>query len=298
MPGQDGYDSEGHLRSSVDHEKHHTGFGAQYTFMFGGTDTQFQCAMDDEDLGWNLDPSFESWGTSEYAAGGRIRCFAEACIYNYVMPDEFLQEFSQTEVSPLLKRDGDPHEVQCGGGANANIRLKESAALSFNTWALTNGGRNANLAQADIGAPSGFTAFMNVPNGIDGDNPFYKRVHKMTSDTGLFTATHLAAIGMASAFTGKAAQERIMVVIPTAPAGQSLGPLPPIVQTRLIARYQKESSQKAPIRTKPPGLMAGMMHEGFQSTPFEKVNDDYKTAGKKRRAYYMGCNNPEKSSCN
>lgn len=89
-----------------------------------------------------------------------------------------------------------------------------------------------------------------------------------------------------------------MVVIPTAPAGQSLGPLPPIVQTRLIARYQKEASQKSPIRTKPPGLMGGLMHSGFQSTPFEKVNDDYKTAAKKRRGYYMGCNAPEKANCN
>lgn len=292
-PGGPNYDSADHIKSSgSDHQKHHTGFGAQFAYRFeGGPDTQFACTITDQDLSWTPEPSFRAYAGSRYVIGGQATCEARAWIYNYVMPQEVMQEFSKVEVSSLKMRTGDAHAHQDEGGNVANIEAYETAAISFNTWALRNGAEDGDIDNADIGKPNMF----GLPGfGGLGDNPFYQRVRHMYGLNGAFVATYSLISLRALDFFNKAQSEKLLFAPMVPIPGPNPPVLPNIAGAYLTARYKPN---EAGVRQKPPGFMAGLMHKGFLSTPYDGPNNKYKQTRDARGKYYMGCTSQENPSC-
>lgn len=306
-PTQPNYNNDAAMKSNLNHEKHHTGFGAQYSFQWmtedasgnvTGEDSQFACRMSDADLEWAVDPNFKAFGTSEWSTGARVKCQATAYIYNYIVPRDFMPEFSTVSMTDMELREGDAHDFQnaqhTSGGHAADIKVKDTAAISFNTWALRSGAKDGALGDADIGD---FNWAGMSPN-LAG-NPFFERVRHLYAKNALFIATYALIAARGLQFANAARTEELMVVttIPVpgdAIPGLSLNPLPNIAGVHLTARYKPDV---APVRQKPPGITASWAHQGFQSTPYENVNDDYKTARGNRGKNYMGCRDPETPGC-
>jgi hypothetical protein len=319
----EGYNVESYLRgagngdpypSPKGHKKHHTGFGAQYSFRFEKKDdseeeedlpddTQFNCSIAD-DMGWNPEPNMSGFANSGYNTGGEARCKATAYIYNYIMPEQFMQQFSQVELTKMKFRKDTTgkgaHEWQGTGGDLANIVAYETAAISFNTWALRNGAKtkddakDVNRYKVDMG-----TADLKVPQtdapatlaeGSPEANPFYRRVQYLYTENGSAGLTYGRLVTAAGSLTSNAASNQIMAVVSVPPGSASNVQLPNIVGVFLTARYQKGN----PDKNEEEGPGDGTKYE---STPYSGANSDYESAAKKRGHFYLGCKNPENPDC-
>jgi len=345
-----GYGNASRLRGNGDgstgpsgHMRHHTGFGAQYTFRFKapppnaeedeeegthsgdalegvGTelDTQFKCTIQ-RDMSWSLDPSMTAFGQSGYNAGGEARCDSIAFIYNYIIPEKFLQEFSETDEVTKMKRRRDQtadgaHEYQGQGGRTGNIVAHEKAAISFNTWALRNGakntynstsgygakhyaGYNGQLADADIGDRNGL-GLTKDPN----ENPFYRRVQYLYSNVqGPYMLTYGNVALKAADFMQKATMSGDkMLTTYAAPLLPAVRPpnvlpgfgVPNIAGVFMTARYKPDERG---VKQGEPSLFGGS--GDFQSTPYAGHNNNYTTAANARGQYYMGCKTQETPNC-
>jgi hypothetical protein len=324
------------------HQRHHTGFGAQYTFRFkahppnaeedeegtnsGGAldgvgtelDTQFKCRIA-EDMAWSIDPNMTAFGQSGYNAGGEARCSSIGFIYNYIVPEKFLQEFSEVDKVTNLKRRRDgsdgSHEWQGGGGRMGNIIAEETAAVSFNTWALRNGARqgapsasgygaksrpqyDGKVADADIGTRGTFGG-ENDPK----DNPFFRRVQYLYSSNLAFMGTYGIVAAQSANFMSKALNKKLITayalpIVPGAPVPPTSMPLvgvPNIAGVFMAARYKP--GQPGLKRDAP--KTAGVLSTGnsYLSTPYSGHNNNYQSAANARGQYYMGCKNQENPDC-
>jgi hypothetical protein len=303
-PAYDGYGQAQRLKSSVDHKRHHRGFGANYSFHFSsGEDTQFHCNREqrdqnvDRDLGWLYEPNMRAYGTSRFVVGGQATCKAKGYIYNYIIPQTFMQEFAgETKVTTIKKRitstsSEDTHSAETDRAGDAFLETRATAAVSFNTWALLNGSNDGTLTanSADIGARN----MLGINTGPNlGNNPFYQRVKHMNTRNGLFMVSYLNVVGQGAQLMQKAASEKLMVVV-SAPVS-NIPVLPNIVDTHLTARYQPGTPG---VHQRPPGP-GGLMHSGFQSTPYRGVNNNYTQAYNNRGGYYLGCKQAEGRNCN
>lgn len=352
--GGDGYGETTRLRGNGNgdknspggHMRHHTGFGAQFTFRFKepppnheeddeegthsgdplegvGTelDTQFKCKIV-EDMAWSLDPNMTNFGQSGYNAGGEARCDSIAFIYNYIIPEKFLQEFSETDEVTKMKRrrdltDEKAHEYQGQGGRTGNIVAHEKAAISFNTWALRNGAEQAQnpssgygaqaaagytgkVAGADIGERKGLLKLTEDPK----NNPFFRRVQYLYSSN---PGTTMLSYGNIAAKAGEFMQKatvgsnRMLAVngLPILP-GMTVPPsvvpgvgVPNLAGVFMTARYQP--NQRG-IKQNMPWLGGGG-GDGFQSTPYSGHNPNYTSAASNRGQFYMGCQTQETPDC-
>jgi hypothetical protein len=348
-----GYGDSNRLRGNGDnsdgptgHKRHHTGFGAQYTFRFkappanaeeddeegtnsGGAldgvgnelDTQFKCRIS-TDMGWSLDPNMTDFGQSGYNAGGEARCESIGFIYNYIVPEKFLQEFSETDKVTNLKRRRDgsdgAHEFQGQGGRMGNIIAEETAALSFNTWALRNGapqkqetasgygaskytqydGDDAKVANADIGDRPSFFG-----NDDPKDNPFFRRVQYMYSSNLMFMASYANVAGQSASFMGRATNQKLVTayaapIVPGGPVPPTKLPVvgvPNLAGVFMAARYKP--GQHGVMRESP--KTGGFLPTGgsFLTTPYTGHNNNYQTAANARGPFYMGCRNQENPDC-
>lgn len=321
----EGYNVESYLRGSGDgspypsptgHKKHHTGFGAQYSFRFEKTDdteeeedlpddTQFNCFIAD-DMGWNPEPNMNGFAKSGYNTGGEARCNATAYIYNYIIPESFLQEFSQVELTKMKQRKDTTgkgaHEWQGTGGDLANIVAYETASLSFNTWALRNGAKTdddptntgryqTDVGDADLRVPQTGVPVPSQSAGSPEANPFFRRVQYLYTQNGTAGITY-GKLGMAAADLTTKAMSNNLMAVQTLPPGQSSNALlPNMVGVFLTARYQKGKPDKN--EQDAPGTGKG----SFQTTPYSGANNDYQTAGNKRGHFYLGCKNPGNPDC-
>jgi hypothetical protein len=309
------YNVESYLRGNGDgsaypsvtgHKKHHTGFGAQYSFRFEkNDDTQFNCTIND-DLSWNPEPNFNGFGKSGYNAGGEARCSATGYIYNYIVPETFLQEFSQVEMTNMKHRKDTTgkgaHEWQGTGGDLANIRAFETAAVSFNTWALRNGARQneegagaayyqSDMDKADLRVPETGVPTPGQNAGSPEANPFFRRVQYISMINGTAGLTYGRAAAAAADLTSKAQSNQIMLMQTLPPLTTSNALLPNIAGIHLTARYKKGQPDKN--EQDAPGTGKGK----FQSTPYDNANSDYGTVAKGRGHFYLGCKNPENPDC-
>jgi len=293
------------------HQKHHTGFGAQYSFRFeNGPDTQFLCSLSD-DTGWNPDPNFQGFGNSGYTAGAEVRCEATGFIYNYIIPETFLQEFSKVKMADKqLKHRKDntgkgAHEWQDDGASvtTDNIIAFETAGISFNTWALRNGAKNQDnynagsydgaLTDADLRAPqSGIP--MPVSAGSPEANPFFRRVQYLYTMNGTAPATYGQLTAAAANLMSKANSNKIMLV-QNMPAGtMSNAMLPNIMGVHLTARYQNAMGANPKREQRKPGFFG---NTDFESTPVSAANNNYQTMSNARGKFYLGCRNAENPDC-
>lgn len=283
------------------HHLHHTGFGAQYAFQFtNGPDTQLNCNMAnrdaltfdstdfDSDLSWAVDPAFRSFAGSDFALGGVGRCFVTAYIYNYIVPQQFLQEFSRTDMTKMSYRGENgvaggetAHDWQGDTSAINNIPIRAEAAVAFNTWALRNGAANGNVNNADLRQPPA-------------DNPFMARVREANT-AGPHLLSWGNALGRAANFAATGLSEDLIAVPAVNPLDLddpiTAANLPVPVGVYLQARFEPEN----------PGLLVdppGFGGEEYESTPYEHVNPNYSTAASNRRNHYMGCESAETYPCN
>lgn len=293
--------------SVTGHQKHHTGFGAHYSFRFeNGPDTQFECGLSN-DMSWNPDPNFQGFGNSGFNAGGQVRCEATGFIYNYIIPETFLQEFSKVKMADknLKIRKNTTgkgtHEWQDDGASvtTDNIIAYETAGISFNTWALRNGAKNRDsygpgnyngqLNDADVRVP------VPMPSGSDpAANPFFRRVQYLYAANGTAVATYAQIMGAAGQLMSKASSNKIMQM-QNFPAGATgVNVLPNIMGVHVTARY-KPNGNAADVRSQTkPGLFGGSK---FQSTPYSGANNTYQSMANARGSYYMGCKNAENPNC-
>ncbi|WP_224360341.1 TadE/TadG family type IV pilus assembly protein [Hyalangium versicolor] len=317
------YSKETYLRGNGDgsqypsqsgHKKHHTGFGAQYSFRFvkkddvdeeedEPTDTQFQCGLS-EDLNWTVDFNMKEFASTGYNTGGEVRCWAKGYIYNYIIPSDFMQEFSQVEMSKMkLRKDTTGkgvHEWQGDGGDLENIVAYETASVSFNTWALRNGAKNGDdvkalgryngaLASADLRVPKSAMPTIGQSASSPEANPFFRRVQYLYTSNGTNAATYTAAVGATAQLTSKGTSEKLMLVLSVPPGTSSNNVLPNIIGVHLTARYKPRS----PGQKQGAGLGSG----DFLSTPYSGPNNNYRTAANARGPFYMGCRNAENANC-
>ncbi|MDY7231247.1 hypothetical protein [Hyalangium rubrum] len=332
------------------HKVHHTGFGAQYTFRFkeppsnaeeddpeegedtgGDLDTQMRCftgtykeryktggqSTTMNDLAWTMDPMMRSFGKSGYNAGNEVTCESVGFIYNYIIPQEFLNDsFSEVKMSKMDRRRDQGgkgvHDWQGEGGAVDNVVAYETAAISFNTWALRNGADqgakaasgygakewnqyNGKVDKADIGARSG-GLFAGSPDPKD--NPFYRRVQYMYA-SGASAITYAAVTAASMNLMGKAGMTgEKLVGMYAAPAGapNSLLGMPNIAGVFMTARYKPGSPGQK--QDTPMGLIPiGGFGNSFLSTPYTGPNNKYQQAYNARGPYYMGCKNQENPDC-
>ncbi|HEX5748583.1 MAG TPA: hypothetical protein VFZ09_20250 [Archangium sp.] len=283
-----GYGEVERIRGNHNHQKHHKiYFAAQYTFRFDanvGPDTQFQCTLSG-DSGVTSDPTglMSAFASSGYNVGGQVRCNATGYIYNYLIPEKLFTEFTDVKMSNLTKRqnNSDSHEFQGRGG---NIVAHETGSLIYHTWALRNGAASGRLADADIGARPNAMA---DPGNVDG--PFYDRVtfHYTNSPT------YAAVAGASGAFTARAASQRILTAITAGASTRSVTGLPNMAGVFLISRYRAQSPGQ---RQQSAGFGFGG-GQGFQSTPYRNVNNNYVNAASNRGVHYMGCRQEERDRC-
>jgi hypothetical protein len=342
--GWPGYGDTNRLRGNgaggaSGHMKHHTGFGAQYTFRFkeapddeeesndhnsevgGDLDTQLRCGIS-EDLNWTGSQPMKAFGTSGYNAGGQVRCKAIGFIYNYIIPEKFLNDsFSKEKMSLMTRRrdttaDG-AHKYQGQGGRIANIVAEETSSLSFNTWALRNGAHQGDydtnsygakkwtnytgkLDKADIGKRPGLLGSLPLGGGPGPrENPFYKRVQYLYTSAGALGGSYESVRGKAASFAGKAEELKLIKAYGEhALSGGSIQGLPNISGVFLTARYQPGSpgvrQPKPPLFPVGPGAGG---NEGFLSTPYDGPNNNYPSAAGARGEFYMGCNSEEMPNC-
>ena len=298
--------------SMTGHQKHHTGFGAHYSFRFeNGPDTQFLCSLSD-DTGWNPDPNFQGFGNSGYTAGAEVRCEATGFIYNYIIPETFLQEFSKVKMADkqLKKRKDNTakgaHEWQAdaAGVYKDNIVAYETAGISFNTWALRNGAKNADtynpdnydnasLNNADLRAPQTGPP-LPVSAGSPEANPFFRRVQYLYTMNGTAPATYGMLTAAAGQLTSQSQSNNLMMM-QNLPAGTTSGALlPNIMGVHVTARYQNAMGANPNRDQSKPGLFGG---GNFQSTPHSGANNTYQSMANARGNYYLGCKNPENPDC-
>lgn len=325
------------------HKRHHTGFGAQYTFRFkapppnaeeddeegtssGGAldgvgtelDTQFKCRIVG-DMGWSLDPNMTEFGKTGYNAGGEARCSSIGFIYNYIVPEKFLQEFSETDKVTNLKRrrDGNDgsHEWQGQGGRMGNIIAEETAAVSFNTWALRNGAKQTEAAASGYGAKSraqydGKVADADIgTRGTFGgendpkDNPFFRRVQYLYTSNLAFRGTYTIAAGHAADLMSKAIDDELISAygvpivsgLPVPPSTMPLVGVPNMAGVFMAARYKP--GQPGVKREAPKTLGFLSTGDDYLTTPYSGHNNNYQTAANARGQYYMGCKNQENPDC-
>jgi hypothetical protein len=298
--------------SITGHQKHHTGFGAHYSFRFeNGPDTQFHCSLS-SDTGWNPDPNFRGFGNSGYTAGAAVRCEATGFIYNYIIPETFLQEFSKVKMADKqLKHRKDntgkgAHEWQDDGASvtTDNIVAFETAGISFNTWALRNGAKNADtynpdnynnasLNNVDLRAPQAGIP-MPVSASSPEANPFFRRVQYIYTMNGTAPATYGQLTGAVAQLTSRAQSNQIMMM-QNVPAGMTSGAmLPNILGVHVTARYQNAMGANPKREQRKPGFFGGTE---FESTPYSGSNNTYQTMANARGRYYLGCRQAENPDC-
>ncbi|HVG63240.1 MAG TPA: hypothetical protein VNA24_32045 [Hyalangium sp.] len=323
-PSQPGFGDKERLRGNGDgsehpsptgHARHHTGFGAHYSFKFKDGDTQFMCGLS-SDMSWNSDQNMTDFANSGYNAGGEVRCEATGYIYNYIIPETFLQEFSQVELTKMKRRENGGsadgvHTWQGEGGNVNNIVALERAGISFNTWALRNGGKNGYsetktgeeeedtqkapkydgaLSSADLRVPGSDLPMPQTEDSAE-SNPFFRRVQYLYTMNGTAADSYNDIKSGAQDLADQGDSEQVLKVENNDPGTTTNDKFPNIIGVHVTARY-KPAKPGQPQET--PGLLGG---EKYLGTPYSGPNSDYEAAAGARGAFYMGCKSEETPNC-
>jgi hypothetical protein len=288
--GEEGYGVVERIRGNHNHEKHHKiYFAAQYTFRFDanvGPDTQFNCTLPPDASDWANDATglLPRFSRSNFNMGGQVRCDATGYIYNYIIPEKLFTEFTDVKMSNLTKRQAgsDSHPIQGRGG---NIVAHETGSILYNTWALRNGAASGKLEDADIGVRS-TTDPLRPPTNIEG--PFYDRVMFDYENP----TTYGPVFAASGNFSSRALSQNLMAALTAGAGTRAAGGLPNMAGVFLISRYKPQSPGQ-----RQQAVVVGVGGQGFQSTPYRNVNNNYVNATNNRGVHYMGCRQAERDRC-
>ncbi|ATB45597.1 hypothetical protein MYMAC_001182 [Corallococcus macrosporus DSM 14697] len=129
-----------------DDESHHTDVVAHACWLNVGGQ-QVYCSLDADDVGAYDDPLHQSY-RSTFGRGGLIRCSARLGVQNYLLPEQFLPEFSRVRLAKeKQERANGVHNnatgkfsdggTQAGKGEDVYLLPEEKIAILTDTWALT-----------------------------------------------------------------------------------------------------------------------------------------------------------------
>lgn len=305
------YDDPADLHGGL--EFHHTQFGVHACFLGRGGDgspysdtsrsSQITCAVDPSgDSDWLV--SGKQFAGSELTKGGLVHCWAKAWLYNFLIPEQFMQDHSAVALTEKTQHAGNPgmtggkdnvHAILGSGGVKSNMFIRDQVAISFDTWGIMNGAPRSGgwrLNQADI-APK-------LNDVAAEDNPFFQRVSYLYSSDAA-AASYGAAVGAAGLYAANALSKQLEVVaigatpghgwvagryVPgVAPTQFSSNPAMPynLAAPYLVARYQRGKNYAAVTR----------YPNRLESTPFTSYNgDQYQAAYNARGPYNMGNRRP------
>jgi hypothetical protein len=265
------------------------------------TSTQVTCQINaQQDLAWAGTPTSEAsvaFGMSGYNKGGLVNCWAKAWVYNFMVPENALQDHADTKLSTKKLQTGDTASIKGAGGKAANILVRDQAAISFDTWALVDGAADHQIQDADINT------------NVDDTNPFYSRAQFVYKQAGPLQKTYNDLMKFNLAFMGIAAPTvEIINAIPHSGAfTTNFAPDEPanISTFYLTARYQSGDTHRSspgyeeqcpPLSPINFDMGCSMGGPKYESTPFQNFdsNSKYKSAFQKRTLHYLGCQDPYK----
>lgn len=286
---------------------------------------QVVCANDhDADLDWlnagvgslgGANPPYHFGQIEDFNKAGLMTCWAKLYVYNYVVPEKFMQEHAHVDLSKS-KFETRSTDVETLSNAAKPLILRDHAAISFGTWAI-NDGEKGYMPQSAVGDKRG-----DIDYCPDSDNPFYVRVAFVYSGGGDSPSYGLSAdaIGLVykgmvqttgAAFMAKGLSQKVERInaVPVWPgktdgspegispfgmacgtesAIQAVAGQPAnIIGVNLVARHDRsngESGEKAPITADG----ANLWRAAFESTPFEQGGGTFKNAWQSRGHHYMG----------
>ncbi|RYZ38164.1 MAG: hypothetical protein EOO71_25160 [Myxococcaceae bacterium] len=124
---------------------HHKSLVAHVCWMNDNA-KQVTCTEGDKNAGSSIDPTHRGF-QGEFTTGGLVRCSARAVVENYMLPEQFLPQFSKEK---LVKKNwgkdnvGAVHENSQAGvegtgrtDGNAYFLKEQKMAILTDTWALT-----------------------------------------------------------------------------------------------------------------------------------------------------------------
>jgi len=101
-------------------------------------------------------PPAGSFG-GEVGGGGVVECGAKGWLYNYLIPDKFIGDFSAAEKIPLFTRKkqktNSPHDNS--GSSSTDILLRAHAGIMVNPWAITEKADGGDTKGISLGSSSG-----------------------------------------------------------------------------------------------------------------------------------------------
>lgn len=273
---------------------------------------QITCGNDiTGDLDWipslgGTDPATDFAKDTKYNKGGLVTCWAKLFVYNYVIPQKFIQEHAHEDMTQQEKESLST-SVEGLGAAAKPIVLRDHASISIGTWAINNGAKG-NLARQVLQGNAGDITYC-----PEASNPFYERVAWMYTGGGLpnhnaFALTYDNVMARGLAFMGKGASKKleliraIPVIVGTtdgSPEGfecpsladfETMAGSPAnVLGVNLVARHDKDNDTK--YKGDSWDFINGS--PGYESWPSQKGNGDFHTAFSNRGAFYLGNQNAE-----
>ncbi|WP_229908171.1 hypothetical protein [Comamonas sp. JC664] len=140
--GLDSYDPGPERECGPNLEDHHTDVVASACWLNPGAQ-QVQCYLDANAVG-AFGVSLHQSYMDTFQRGGLIRCDARLGVQNYLLPEEFLPEFSKVKMAKELQKGRVHTNAQAGraednehGASNVYLLPWERIALLTDTWALS-----------------------------------------------------------------------------------------------------------------------------------------------------------------
>jgi hypothetical protein len=98
---------------------------------------QITCSAPDTGAGGSMEPRHRMY-QGQFTNGGLIQCDAKAVVENYMLPEQFMPQFSKEQKLVKHKWQGDVHgNAQAGRTETAYFLKAQQMSLITDTWALT-----------------------------------------------------------------------------------------------------------------------------------------------------------------
>ncbi len=144
----------------------------------------------------SVNPLTEFGNADENKLAGSVTCYARAIAYNFLVPQQFLQGFSQVNLAnDTSHTNSDKANVDSLSPAATDILLQDQSQIAFGTWAIDNGETQlGNSGDNDI----------QFGQSDKASNPFQDRVWKINAGTILTGASFLALQGLVLSYASGA----------------------------------------------------------------------------------------------
>jgi hypothetical protein len=244
--------------------------GFMAKMVYAGSD-QISCTQSNKDMGtggYSMPLQGPSDFHSDFTTGGGFTCKATGTVYNYWIPQKFLQKFANNDLSKFKDHRGEDIRGLGGGSAGA-IKIHEEFSIFTDSWALT----NSDEVDRDSDSPN---------------QPYTNRVWEQYKHP----IWYIVAVGMTAQFVIEALskQEAIIPAIPWREIDTPdilIGTDP--FSLHMVARHGPNKKEST----------GWFRSDDFYSMDYPTwVGDKAKQAWDNRDDNYMGCTSSQKENCN